>query len=38
VLLTFSTMPASLEHAAAAIYGKAKSRGKWPLLRTRPGR
>lgn len=35
VLLTFSTMPASLEHAAAALYGKAKSQGKWPLKHTR---
>ena len=37
VLLTFSTMPASLEHAAAAIYGKARNRGKWPLRHTRMG-
>ncbi len=31
VLLTFSTMPRSLEHAAAVIYGKAACGGTWPL-------
>ena len=31
LLLTFSVMPASLEHAAAVLYGKAKCGGKWPL-------
>lgn len=31
LLLTFSTMPDSLEHAAAVIYGKASCGGAWPL-------
>jgi beta-N-acetylhexosaminidase len=31
VLLTFSTMPRSLEHAAAVLYGKADCGGTWPL-------
>ncbi len=31
LLLTFSTMPASLEHAAEVIYGKASCAGTWPL-------
>ena len=33
VLLTFSTMPCSLEHAAEVIYGKARCAGTWPLTR-----
>ncbi len=31
IVLTFSTMPASLEHAANVIYGKAACQGVWPL-------
>jgi beta-N-acetylhexosaminidase len=38
VLLTFSTMPRSLEHAAAVLYGRAKCRGRWPLRRLRAPR
>ena len=33
VLVTFSAMPRSLEHAAAALYGKAECGGTWPLKR-----
>ena len=31
LLLTLSTMPPSLDHAAAVIYGKAECEGAWPL-------
>ena len=35
ILLTFSTMPASLEHAAKVLYGKATCGGTWPLKHLR---
>ena len=37
LLLTFSTMPASLAHAAEVIYGKASCGGQWPLKTYRLG-
>jgi beta-N-acetylhexosaminidase len=33
VLLTFSVMPPSLEHAADVLYGKGDCPGQWPLKR-----
>lgn len=36
LLLTFSTMPASLAHAAEVIYGKATCGGVWPLKKHHP--